>query len=232
MYSVQSLVCTAQASGCARSARGRHSEGRCVEKRPLSEEVYAILCLYSNHTTAMCSAPRRSTPGVRPAGTASRGGGRGPGGVRNRREIMVRLRAFPGMVAASLCLWMGAAHAMTLHVTDDTFIQKESPNDRSGSAGLLSVDNRNLNRGHITYALFDLSLLPPNAVIDRAVLRFFVHNVSQAGTLQWQPVPCPPAAVAAWACRACDPCGLDTAWPAAVPSPGRATRASLRNRTV
>ncbi len=76
------------------------------------------------------------------------------------------------------------AHAITLHVTDDTFIQKESPNIQSGSVASLQVDNRNLTKEHITYALFDLSLVPSDAVLDKAVLRFFVNKVTQAGTLQ------------------------------------------------
>jgi len=89
-----------------------------------------------------------------------------------------------GMLAAMLCLWTIVAHAITLHVTDDTFTQKELLNTQSGSAASLSVNNRNLNREHITYALFDLSLLPPNAAIDKAVLRFFVNTVAQVGTIK------------------------------------------------
>ena len=76
------------------------------------------------------------------------------------------------------------AHAITLHVTDDAFTLKALPNAPSGSAALLSVDNRNLTKEHITYALFDLSLLPPNAAIDKAVLRFFVNHVAHAGTIK------------------------------------------------
>jgi hypothetical protein len=53
------------------------------------------------------------------------------------------------------------AHAITLQVTDDAFAQKESPNAQSGASAALSIDNRNLNKEHIAYALFDLALLPP-----------------------------------------------------------------------
>ena len=78
-----------------------------------------------------------------------------------------------GVLAAMLCRWTGVAHAITLHVTDDTFTQQESPNAHPGSAASLSINNRNLTKEHITYALFDLALLPPTAAIDKAVLRFF-----------------------------------------------------------
>jgi hypothetical protein len=79
-------------------------------------------------------------------------------------------------------------HAITLHVTDDAFIQREAPNAKSTAATALSVDNRNLNQEHITYALFDLSLLPLNAAVNQAVLRFFVNKVPRPGTLQIQVV--------------------------------------------
>ena len=97
---------------------------------------------------------------------------------------MRRPKALIGVLTTLLCLGTGVAHAITLHVTDDTFIQKESPNVQSGSVASLQVDNRNLNKEHITYALFDLSLVPSDAVLDKAVLRFFVNKVTQAGTMQ------------------------------------------------
>jgi len=87
-------------------------------------------------------------------------------------------------LAALLCLWTVVAHAITLHVTDDTYTQQESPNVHPGAAASLSINNRNLNKEHITYALFDLSILPPTATIDRAVLRFFVNQVAQPGKLK------------------------------------------------
>ena len=90
-----------------------------------------------------------------------------------RREIMRRMRrplACIGVLAAILCLWTVVTHAITLYVTDDTFTQKEAPNAQSGSATSLSVNNRTLSKEHITYALFDLSLLPPNAALDKAVV--------------------------------------------------------------
>ena len=86
---------------------------------------------------------------------------------------MRRPMACMGVLAAMLCRWTGVVHAITLHVTDDTFTQKESPNVQSGSVASLSINNRNLTKEHITYALFDLALLPPTAAIDKAVLRFF-----------------------------------------------------------
>jgi TGF-beta propeptide len=101
---------------------------------------------------------------------------------------MSRPRVFISVLAAILCLWAVAAHAITLPVTDDTFARKDSPNAQSGSAAALSVDNRNLNRERITYALFDLALLPPNATVHQAVLRVFVNQVSQPGTLHVQVV--------------------------------------------
>ena len=97
---------------------------------------------------------------------------------------MRRPKALIGVLTTLLCLGTGVAHAITLHVTDDTFIQKESPNVQSGSVASLQVDNRNLTKEHITYALFDLSLVPFDAVLDKTVLRFFVNKVAQAGTLQ------------------------------------------------
>ena len=97
---------------------------------------------------------------------------------------MRRPKALIVVLTTLLCLGTFVAHAITLHVTDDTFIQKESPNVQSGSVASLQVDNRNLSKEHITYALFDLSLVPSDAVLDKAVLRFFVNKVAQAGTLQ------------------------------------------------
>jgi hypothetical protein len=108
----------------------------------------------------------------------------GPRGVvLEQRETMRRHIACIGILATLLCLWTAVAHALTLHVTDDTFTQKEAPNALSGATPTLSVTNRNLNSERIIYALFDLSLLPLNAAIDKAVLRFFVQQVSQAGTM-------------------------------------------------
>ena len=97
---------------------------------------------------------------------------------------MRRPMACMGVLAAMLCLWTVVAHAITLHVTDDTYTQQESPNAHPGSAASLSINNRNLTKEHITYALFDLSLLPPNAAIDKAVLRFFVNQVAQPGKIK------------------------------------------------
>jgi hypothetical protein len=123
---------------------------------------------------------------------------------------MRRPMACTGVLAALLYLWTVGAHAITLHVTDDTYTQQESPNAHPGAAASLSINNRNLNKEHITYALFDLSLLPPNATIDKAVLRFFVNQVAQPGklkiavvtggawteqTLTWNNAPASPAAV-------------------------------------
>jgi hypothetical protein len=71
-----------------------------------------------------------------------------------------------------------------LHVTDDTFSQKERPTTLSAAAASLEISNTNLAREHITYVLFDVAdLLAPNTVIDTAVLRFFVNTVLQAGQL-------------------------------------------------
>jgi hypothetical protein len=80
------------------------------------------------------------------------------------------------------------ARAITLTVTDDSFIQKDAPDAIPASASSLFVNNRFPNSERITYALFDLSLLPPNAAVHQAVLRFFVNKVSQAGTLRVQVV--------------------------------------------
>jgi hypothetical protein len=117
------------------------------------------------------------------------------GGVLEEREIMRRSIAGIGVLAALLCLWTVVAHAVTLHVTDDTFTQKEAPTTQSGAAASLSINNKNLTKEHITYTLFDLSLLPPSAPIDRAVLRFFVNQVAQPGKLkfQWRPGGCGPS---------------------------------------
>jgi hypothetical protein len=72
-----------------------------------------------------------------------------------------------------------------LNVTDDAFTQKDKPTTTSGTATSLAVKNsQGTAKEHITYALFDLDLLPDSTNIDRAVLRFFVKNVSQAGKLQ------------------------------------------------
>ena len=93
------------------------------------------------------------------------------GGVLEWRETLRRPIVCIVMLATMLCLWTVVAYAITLHVTDDAFTQKEVPNALSGAAVALSIDNRNLNKEHIVYALFDLSLLPPNAPLDKAVLR-------------------------------------------------------------
>jgi len=89
-----------------------------------------------------------------------------------------------GVFTALLGLWTVTAHAITLHVTDDTFIQKEAPTASSGAAGSLSINNKNLTKEHITYALFDLALLPLHVTLDKAVLRFFVNQVGQPGTIK------------------------------------------------
>jgi hypothetical protein len=61
------------------------------------------------------------------------------------------------------------------------------PFDQQGLVALFFlsvVDNLSLNKEHITYGLFDLALLPPNAAIHKAMLRFFVQSVVQAGKLK------------------------------------------------
>ena len=58
------------------------------------------------------------------------------------------------VLATMLCLWTVVAYAITLHVTDDVFAQKEAPNALSGAAVALSIDNRNLQqRAHRLRAL-------------------------------------------------------------------------------
>jgi hypothetical protein len=101
---------------------------------------------------------------------------------------MRKPRACLGVLAALLGLWPVVSHAITLPVTDDSYAQRDAPNVTSTAVATLFVDNRNPNKEHITYALFDLSLLPPNAPVHQAVLRVFVDKVFNPGTLQVQVV--------------------------------------------
>src|SRR5262245_30171026 len=100
-------------------------------------------------------------------------------GVRRRQ-----LRVLGGLVVL-LCLWTAVAQAITLNVTDDTFIKQDKPAETTGgTAPRLEVKNTGGADQRITYAIFDLLPLPGGAVVQRAVLRLFVDTVPTAGSFQ------------------------------------------------
>jgi Collagen triple helix repeat (20 copies) len=79
-----------------------------------------------------------------------------------------------------------SVQAYSLHVTDDAYINKKNPSEKTGSKKSLPIGNVDGDRE--SYVRFDLSALPKDAEITLAMLRLYVNDVDVAGTLTVQEI--------------------------------------------
>ena len=86
------------------------------------------------------------------------------------------LAVFLFMFSTTLYSW-----ADTLHVTDDTFINFNKPQQTNGKDKSLLIRTGGGERQG--FLKFDLSPLPPNVTVDRAILRFWLGKVQKEGTM-------------------------------------------------
>lgn len=105
----------------------------------------------------------------------------------------------PGLIF----LWTSPSHAITLHVSDDQSVWIDRPtsspsrhrhtpwksrqkNSHLGSAKNASISIQRLHGAHEDqgFVKFDLSPLPPDSQIERAILRLWSNKVQKAGTLR------------------------------------------------
>jgi len=82
-----------------------------------------------------------------------------------------------------LVLWRAPGHALTLHVTDDTNINLNTPGQNNGDTQGVFV--RNVGAGGVRHGFvrFDLTPLPPGVVITQATLRLWVSDLPNAGAI-------------------------------------------------
>jgi len=76
-----------------------------------------------------------------------------------------------------------SGHALTLHVTDDTNINLNTPGQNNGDTQGVFV--RNVGAGGVRHAFvkFDLTPLPPGVVVSKATLRLWVSEIQNAGSI-------------------------------------------------
>ena len=85
-----------------------------------------------------------------------------------------------------LC-WAVPIYALTLHTTDDAYINLNKPNQNNGKAKKLLIRNTG-NLEHEVFVKFDLSVLPSGTDISQAVLRLWVDKLHNPGRLMLQEV--------------------------------------------
>ncbi len=85
------------------------------------------------------------------------------------------------------CILGGPVWADTLHVSADSQTNSGAPTMVAGSAGAVAVSSGSGSQRR-TFLRFDLSTLPADAVIDKAVLRLFVAKVTRPGGIDVLPV--------------------------------------------
>ena len=103
-------------------------------------------------------------------------------------------RPLLGAALALLGFWLAGASpaaALTLHATDDANTNLNQPSANFGSSTNVLI--RNVAPGGVRHGFlkFDLSPLPGEATISRAVLRFWVNSVSNPGQLDLHAVEGP-----------------------------------------
>ena len=96
------------------------------------------------------------------------------------------LRATAALLGAFL--WTVPGLADTLHVTDDTYIKLDLPDENNGTVKELRVFGDGSEEKDRTYINFDLSVLPGGANIDKATLRLWVNKVESEGTITFHQV--------------------------------------------
>src|SRR6185503_2643639 len=91
-------------------------------------------------------------------------------------------------IALALALWaVPLIHADTLHVAADAQTSSAQPSLRFGLLPLMTVRG---GPGPIynSYLKFDLSALPDDPAVDKAVLRLGVNVVATPGTIEVAPI--------------------------------------------
>jgi hypothetical protein len=85
------------------------------------------------------------------------------------------------MSLAMVFLFVASGYAVTLHATDDTNINLNQPTQNNGTS--VNVFVRNVGTGGVRHAFvrFELSILPPNTAIRRAVLKLWVRDITDPG---------------------------------------------------
>ena len=79
--------------------------------------------------------------------------------------------------------WNLPAQAITLHATDDTNINLNQPNQNNGANAQVFVRNVGSGGERQAFVKFDLSPLPAESTVDKAVIRLFPNNIQNTGDL-------------------------------------------------
>ena len=103
--------------------------------------------------------------------------------VRLSRRLVSASLAFTAICAFGfLFLTIGAAEAITLHLTDDAFTNQNQPGTAQGVSNPNTIIVRNTGGGaRHGFLRFDLSPLPVGATIAEATLRIWIDEVSNPG---------------------------------------------------
>lgn len=86
-----------------------------------------------------------------------------------------------GLAAVLLAAMPTPSSALTLVVNNDTMVDSDTLTTQYGSSDVLGI--RNVGSTQRTFAKFDLTALPQNAVITQATLRVFIKQVLAPGEL-------------------------------------------------
>jgi hypothetical protein len=80
-------------------------------------------------------------------------------------------------------LFVASGYAVTLHATDDTNINLNQPTQNNGAS--VDIFVRNVGTGGVRHAFvrFELSVLPLNTSVRRAVLKFWVRDITDPGSI-------------------------------------------------
>ena len=96
-----------------------------------------------------------------------------------------------GFLSLVLFGWSNVSHALTLHVTDDTYIQLNKPNQTNGKSKKLLIRNMGGGDEGQVFVKFDLSAVPAGADINQAILRLWVDTIKNPGSITLHEVLAP-----------------------------------------
>ena len=99
-----------------------------------------------------------------------------------------------GFLSLVLFGWSNVSHALTLHVTDDTYIhlnKLNKPNQTNGKSKKLLIRNTGGGDESQVFVKFDLSAVPAGADISQAVLRLWVDTIKNPGSITLHEVLAP-----------------------------------------
>lgn len=87
-----------------------------------------------------------------------------------------------GIFSLATFVMTGDGQALTLHTTDDTYINLNKPNQKNGTDK--GIEIRNTGGGERQgFVRFDLGALPPDAQVSKANLRIWVDKLQTPGSL-------------------------------------------------